>query len=296
VTTTPTAARTGKGWVPLRSRAVYHAIGVAVLSAVTLVGGCSADSDTDWKGPTGDRGAGATVTVSRTDIVSVVTVPATVRVSPAVELTAPGPGAVTAFQPHSIDFVQGGHTATVRLPAGLTITRPFVDVGVPVPAHYPIAEARVDGFGLVATADQSVLYRFYSPPRSARGQIKSGVGPFDCPLAHSVPVFADEAAPAPAKAELSIVCIIPNDLNVFAGLPGVMAVTTAEVHDVLTLPVEAVAGSAQRGTVLVEGPDGVVERNVRLGPTDGVRIHVVDGVTEGERVRVPGPDLAGAGR
>ena len=92
---------------------------------------------------------------------------------------------------------------------------------------------------------------------------------------------------------LTVVCVVPADLTVFEGMPAVLALTTADVRDVLTLPVEAVAGTAERGLVLLEGPDGPVEREVVLGPTDGIRIQIVSGVDDDDRVRVPGPDLDG---
>lgn len=209
---------------------------------------------------------------------------------------------------------------------------------------------------MVALLDRQSLHKVYDPPLSARAQISEGPGPFDCPLANSVP--SADAQPALPRAEsgtgtsdttggkggtggtggsgdpgdgpggdpdggadaydapaaesaadarggpaagggrnsgMRLVCVVPEDTRVFAGMVGVMAIRTASVKDALLLPVEAVAGDSSRGEVTVVEPNGGLDnRTVRLGATDGSRVELISGVREGERVRVPGPDLAGA--
>jgi multidrug efflux pump subunit AcrA (membrane-fusion protein) len=72
-----------------------------------------------------------------------------------------------------------------------------------------------------------------------------------------------------------------------------VAIRAGEVVDVLVLPVTAVQGSVQSGTVWVPGADGTpAERPVQLGLTDGQQVEITGGLTEGESVLefVPVPD------
>lgn len=284
---------------------------IASLAVVILLVGCSAND----KAPPGlIKGTTATATVERGDIVSVLTLPAVVVGSVSFQVTAPSEGAVTEFHERRLIFVSAdGRRHEIPGPEGSAFVRALVSLNIRVPAHYPIAEARLEGFALSARVDGPALYRLYSSPISARGQISQGPGPFDCPLLHRVPTtediagapeltavtepgggaFGAEGGAASGGGTLTISCAVPRDIEVFAGMPAVVALTTAEVRDVLVLPVEAVAGAARRGEVLLETPNGVEVREVELGPTDGFRIQIVRGLAEGDVVRIPGPDLAG---
>jgi hypothetical protein len=207
-----------------------------------------------------------------------------------------------------------GSRREISAPEGSAFARALVSPDVRVPIHYPIAEARLEGFALRGTVEGAAIYRLYSQPTSARGQILQGPGPFDCQLLNRVPTSDDPAAtqeiaitggategtPGSSDAEgfasagaLSVLCAVPRGIEVFAGMPAVVALTTAAVRDVLVLPVEAVAGAARHGEVLLETPNGVEVREVELGPTDGLRIQIVRGLAKGDVVRIPGPDLAG---
>jgi hypothetical protein len=181
-----------------------------------------------------------------------------------------------------------GARGRLALPAGVHVVRPLVAAGRHVPSNYPVAEAQVDGFALVAQLDAAATYRLYHRPVDARGQIEQGPGPFPCPLADPVPRPAGRT-----QSELAdLTCVVPADLTVFAGMPAVMAVTTAVATDVLVLPIEAVAGSSQQGQVwLVDGAGQRRLRDVALGITDGAEIEIRSGLTEGDTVLLPGPDL-----
>jgi hypothetical protein len=280
------------------------------MGALILLAGCSSNDEA----PDLIRATTATATVERGDIVSVLTLPAVVVASASFQVTAPAEGAVTEFNERTIIFVSpDGSRHEMQAPEGGTFVRALVSLNLRVQPHYPIAEARLEGFALRAAVEGPAIYRLYSQPISARGQIKGGPGPFDCPLLSRVPTSGDLAgtpdvtmtegateggsgsfvAEGPAGGTLTISCAVPSDVEVFAGMPAIIALTTAEVHDVLVLPVEAVAGSADQGEVLLETPKGVEVREVDLGPTDGLRIQIVGGLAEGDVVRIPGPDLAG---
>lgn len=242
-----------------------------------------------------DAPAGPVIAVvSRADLTRVVTVPAVVSAGSPVVLTSPRAGVVTAFGSRTIEYAGTPGRATFRLPAGVSMVEKLVPVGRRVPTHFPVARATVDGFALVATLDEATLYQLYSPVLESRGQVKNGPGPFDCPLANPVPGFTEAGKDTGSEGTLTVTCVIPGGLSLFAGMPAVMALTTASVRDVLTLPVEAIAGTVEHGTVLIVTPNGPREHDVTLGPTDGVRIQIKSGLSEGDRVQVPGPSLPNA--
>lgn len=252
----------------------------------------------------------------------VTTVPATVRAGTEVEVTAPAAGTVERLSKRGVTFrvdASGGGKAkprrvTLDFPTGMELTGELVDEKQRVPANYPVAKGKIRGFAMVAELDRQSLYKVYSAPLSARAQINEGPGPFDCPLANTVPTRSgqpaakagelaggegedeSQAVPETTESGMSLVCVVPPKVDVFAGMSGVMAITTATVKDALLLPVEAVAGDASHGEVTIVRPGGGTEdRTVRLGASDGAQIEITSGVREGEKVRVPAPNLAGTG-
>lgn len=290
-----------------------------VLAATTIaLAGCESGGGGGESSPRSDgRGGQETVTVTRDSMDVVTTVPATVGAGARVEITSPGPGTVERISNRGVTFRldtardSGGKQRDVTLdfPKGMTLTDELVDKKQRVPANYPVAKGEIEGFAMVAALDRQSLYKVYSPPLSARAQVNEGPGPFDCPLANTVPSSShqrgadaaelgeDESEDGPDTTEsgMQLVCVVPPDVNVFAGMSGVMAIKTASVKDALLLPVEGVAGNSSRGEVTVVRPDGsgTEDRTVRLGATDGSQVEVVSGVREGEKVRVPAPNLAG---
>ena len=80
-------------------------------------------------------------------------------------------------------------------------------------------------------------------------------------------------------------CAIPSDQKVFAGLKVTMDVTAGEATDVLVVPVSAVEGRYQQGTVYLPSDDGTqTKAQVELGLTDGRVIEVKSGLSEGEEI------------
>jgi hypothetical protein len=226
------------------------------------------------------------VEVARGSIQSVVTLKATVAAAPSGVVTSPAAGVV--LQGALRIKQMNGSVVPVTVPPGATVTKTLVTPGQHVPARFPVAEVKAAGFGMVAEVDPASLYRLYTPVLSAKAQVTNGPGPFSCALVSPVPTRNNTDG-----ATLRVTCLVPADLPVFEGMPGVMALVTAEERDVLTLPLEAVAGSAARGTVNLVGPGGSTQRAVTLGATDGNRIAILDGLAEGDRVTLPAPDLAG---
>ncbi len=225
----------------------------------------------------------------------------------------------------------GPSSSQVELPAYSGFATWLVRDGDPVTAGLPILAAYYSGLAVEASIPEDSLYRFYGPLGEMQAQIHRGPGPFSCPMLGDLaaspdgstqpigtprptataatptsdgtanPVGTSEAAAmGPAlisstSGTVALVCSPPRDLLLFPGMDAVLAVTTGEAHDVLTLPVEAVAGSSQRGLVTRVGSDGKTQRvEVQLGITDGIRIEIKSGLAAGDKVAVPGPFLQGA--
>ncbi|QNE17533.1 hypothetical protein F1D05_05935 [Kribbella qitaiheensis] len=235
----------------------------------------------------------ATAAVSRGSIQSVVTLKAAVAAAPGGLVTSPAAGVVLLGSDRVVRIRRNdGSVVPVSVPSGAAVTRVLVLAGQRVPARFPVAEVKAAGFGVVAEVDPASLYRLYLPVLSAKAQVTNGPGPFSCVLLSTVPTR--QAGAGSSGGPLRVTCLVPADLPVFEGMPGVLALVTAEERDVLTLPLEAVAGSAARGTVVLVGPAGEnTPRSVTLGASDGNRIAILSGLAEGDRVSLSAPNLAG---
>lgn len=260
---------------------------VLVMAYVLGLAGCSGGQAAPAPGQPPSSAPAAVV--ARGSIQSVVTLKATVAAAPAGVLTSAAAGTVVLSSGSVRIKKTDGSVVAVSAPAGAVITKVLVTPGQRVPARFPIAEVRAAGFGMVAELDPASLYRLYTPVISAKAQITNGPGPFPCVLLSSVPTRTTGSG-----APLRVTCLVPADLPVFEGMPAVMALVTAQERDVLTLPLEAVAGSVAQGTVNLLGPKGEPSlRSVTLGASDGNRIAILSGLAEGDRVSLPAPDLAG---
>lgn len=171
-----------------------------------------------------------------------------------------------------------------------------------------VASIRQDSFhatGSISPVDQ---YRLLDLPESAKVTITGGPAPFKCPdLAIGGPASPDAGGNQEPDAEgfpdgpqgdggreeggASISCRVPDHVRVFDGLTMTMAIDAGSVEDVLVVPVTAVRGLIDRGTVWVVTKGKPVERKVRLGLSDGKIVEVTKGLKEGEQILefVPGP-------
>ncbi|MGC9359468.1 MAG: efflux RND transporter periplasmic adaptor subunit [Anaerolineae bacterium] len=79
------------------------------------------------------------------------------------------------------------------------------------------------------------------------------------------------------------------DVEVLPGMTANLWIDVGEQDDVLVVPVTAVQRDNAGDTILMVRDDelGWVERDVLLGMSDGLMIEVVDGLREGEVVRIP---------
>jgi multidrug efflux pump subunit AcrA (membrane-fusion protein) len=178
-----------------------------------------------------------------------------------------------------------------------------------------VASIRQSSFKASGTISPLDQYRLLKMPESATVTIEGGPAPFKC---HDLSIGGSTAPEAPSdefndpaeEPEFqgpesggggggeAITCRVPRDVRVFNGLTMTMVVDAGTAEDVLVVPVTAVRGLVDRGTVWVTGDEGEpVERRVRLGISDGNVVEVTKGLKEGENVLefVPGADSGRGG-
>lgn len=269
----------------MHGRSVGGALTVGVAVAVALASCAGPVAVTGPASPSPDPVQ--TVQAVTGPIESTLVLPAVTQASPEVTITAREAGRYAMNGGHLSVTDASGATSSVTLPSGVVLDGVTVGPSSVVPVNHPVARAHVSGFALVATLAPASLYRLYETPRSAQGQIDEGPGPFACSLGDPVP------HPGSGSEEgATLTCIVPRAVQVFGGLTGVVSVVTGAEDEAVLLPLEAVAGDATAGTVLVLAPGRQPEeRRVGLGISDGSRIAVTSGLRAGETVRIPGPDL-----
>ncbi|TML57188.1 MAG: hypothetical protein E6G22_15995 [Actinobacteria bacterium] len=245
----------------------------------------------------------ATIPVMRRNITAILTLDGNLEATPHFAVPASTTGRVArrrgvrpggAVMPKRWLFAQAG--ARVRPQVAGTFVRWLVPNHLRVAAGVPVAEVAYGGFAVVAALPPEAAYRIFSHRLSARAQIISGPGPFGCvvlqsPTAPPLPdphgVASGTDGPGPI-----IKCAVPMTIHAVQGLRALVAVASAERHHVPTLPVSAVAGSAQTGEVsLVDGDGSIHVRNVALGITDGSVVEIKRGLRVGQRVLAQPPQL-----
>ncbi|MEU6020525.1 hypothetical protein [Micromonospora sp. NPDC047134] len=178
----------------------------------------------------------------------------------------------------------------VRSSVAARFERWLVPDGGEVVGGVPVAQLRYLGFGLQGALPPTDAYRLLSGDLKATGSITGGPAGFDCTLLEVPSVEPNPEAGSAASP--TVVCAVPQDVRAFAGLQGQIAITSGQVTNVPTLPVTAVAGSADRGEVSLVLDDGTVTiREVGLGATDGAIVEITSGLDAGMRVLASPPAL-----
>ena len=184
-------------------------------------------------------------------------------------------------------------TVTVRAGSAGTVASLPVLVDQEVSVGSDLATVSPGSLSVSAPVTQAQQFRLLEPPESAEAQAPGGPAPFDCTdlrteaaAATAEPVTPDPysgMAPQATTAQLS--CRVPAGTTVFAGMSVTVTVRTGEADGALLVPVTAVLGTVDTGTVWLPGDDGAPqERPVRLGITDGVQVQVLEGLAEGDEV------------
>lgn len=156
------------------------------------------------------------------------------------------------------------------------------------PLGMPIIDATFRGFVVTAEVSSEDILRIQQAPLLARVQLRGGGAPFDCPLLDPYP---SSSAPVTVSSTFTYSCLVPADQRVIVGMTGRLAVVLASREDVITLPIEAVAGTVDTGQVTVKSSKGPVTRTVTLGISDGVRVEILDGLAVGDVVLLPNPGI-----
>ena len=254
------------------------------------------------------------VTVERGDVRNDLSLKATISSDPAVELTVYKAGDVV-----DVFFTEGGRVNAGDIVASVREEVPTEDGGtfdlwseiiapatgtisdLPLTAGAPVAVGDVAGMiapdtfrvmGAIAAADR---YRLTAEPSEATIAITGGPT-FTCTDVKIETPLAGAAGDAGAEAgagdvTTTVRCPVPADVTVFPGLAATLTFAGSAAEGALLVPVTAVVGAGESGTVFVPGPDGTPEeRDVELGITDGKKVEIRSGLEEGETILefVPG--------
>ncbi|MEU9649866.1 hypothetical protein AB0E00_13200 [Streptomyces sp. NPDC048110] len=263
------------------------------IAGTDFFGEDSSESSTvspEGAGSTADHG----IPVKRGNISSVLSLDAELITRPSYQIPAPLTGVFTP-KVHEGDVVDAGEVLgtvsgdkkeSIFANARAKVVHALASSGETVPSGIAVFSLQDRSFALQGTVAPSDRYRLKSlnAENQVRASIDNGPGPFDCPLLGG-PQRSDEGS-------LSLLCAVPNNIEVFAGLKGIMAISLEKHESILTLPISAVAGSSGTGQVtLVKESGKTVHRDVELGITDGVRIEIRSGLSEGQRVTSQPPSL-----
>ena len=150
-------------------------------------------------------------------------------------------------------------------------------------------------FSAVASLSADQMYRMQDAPSTATVTIKNGPAPFECSgvkvvssagKAQDSKSNAGSDNGASASMDLKARCAIPSDQTVFAGLQVTLEMTAGSATGVLAVPISAVEGRYQSGSVYLptDDPTKPEKRAVTLGITDGKMVEVKEGLTEGEEI------------
>ncbi|MEU4807354.1 efflux RND transporter periplasmic adaptor subunit [Actinosynnema sp. NPDC023587] len=298
---------------------------VPLCAAAVALGACGQSDGAARNPDLAPRGTPLTkVKPTRQDLATAVSLAGEVTANPTYGLVAPVEGRVRfAEEPRSGEATRvasvwaGGRAHPVEVPDGAVFAGRLVDDEVTVTAGMPIASAKHHGYGIVAELDASQAYQVTGALADVRAQIVNGPGPFPCAVLGSVAALpAGTAPPPPATTRpgeptgtagrrpereaptsgptgLRVVCTAPADVTLINGAAAKLELVTGRSANALVVPVEAVAGTRERGKVDVLGPDGSRRTaDVVLGLSDGEVVEVVSGLRGDEELAVPGPDLA----
>jgi biotin carboxyl carrier protein len=267
---------------------------VVVAGAQTFGGIASDSSAAPSDGTTGTESH--TVVVTRGSISNVLSLDVDLITRPRYQVPAPLGG---SFSPEvrEGEMVDAGETIGVIRSEGKNVkivakarsrvSKILASSGETVPGGIAVVALQSRSFALQATVAPSDRYRLTAlgADNKVRGSIDNGPGPFNCPLLGG-PQQGEDGS-------LSVLCAVPEYVKVFAGLKGIMAISLEQRNDVLTLPISAVAGTAETGQVsLIKDSGKTMLKDVKLGITNGVQIEIRSGLSEDQRVTSRAPSLS----
>lgn len=238
------------------------------------------------------------ITVTRSDINSQFTLPATVVPNPIFLLLSETEGDVSHAQATGL-VSEGGSIGSVSgtavtAPRQVELLRWLVPDGSAVSSGTAIAEVRLVGFAVEANVEASDSYRLLAGSElTGSASIDVGPGPFDCPIVQPSGTDVEESNPDVEVLTTTVLCLIPDEVRSVTDVPATLLVSNAVVENALILPVTAVRGLVDTGEVNLIENGSVVVQPVELGVTDGVNIEIVAGLGEGDEVSSEAPPLHG---
>lgn len=235
------------------------------------------------------------VPVERADVVNALSLPGTIARDSAYPVRSEIDGIVTAVHVGEGQSVAAGqplftikqtypvkNVDVVAAEAG-DVTEIAVVKGQPASIGTELLKLTPARYHVQATVEPVQLYRLQGAPAEASVSIQGGPAPFTC-TGLEVEVGEDGTT--------TVTCAVPADRTVFAGLQAQLDIDLGTVTDVLVVPTTAVKGGSGSGVVWVDTGDGLEEREVALGVSDGTVVEVTSGVEEGDQVRQYVPGIA----
>lgn len=263
---------------------------LALVASTVVIAGCDAGAPPPAEEPT--QGS-PTVVVTRDTVTSVVTLDARIQSQARAVIGSPEdatdvvllhkPGDVVPRNTPIAEYRVRGNTKTIRLAVEVEVVERIAPQGASVQRSAELFVVAVDGLAFVGSADPIALYRLAGSSGDARAQVVGGPGPIDCPLV---------GQPALAEERVTVVCSPTDAVDLYPGSAALIAVRAGRRKGVLTLPLSAVAGSAQRGTVARKTTTGFEQVDVELGISNGSVVEIVSGLAEGDEVSQTPPDLS----
>lgn len=182
-------------------------------------------------------------------------------------------------------------TAQVTAPAAGTVSSLPMVVGQSVSIGDTVAQIAPDTFSVTATIEPAQRFRLTEEPTEARVSVTGGPDEFTCTALRIItPLEGQSSTPdnpgsGATPGGPTVRCAVPGDVRVFAGLGGKLMLPGGSAENALLLPVTAVKGSSQGGSVWIVTADGTQEkRDVKLGLNDGRQVQITEGLAEGDSV------------
>ncbi|WP_066522564.1 hypothetical protein [Curtobacterium ammoniigenes] len=223
--------------------------------------------------------------MKRATITPVITVGAMVTSNTSYTVTAPLAGTLIRHGDGRAHITSPeGSTVSIETQPDAAISEWAVPSGTTVPRGLPIATAEYVGFTLHAALSPQQTLAVRGGVDHARAEIDGAGSPFECSLLDPRPTVEDGGTAA-------LYCTVPAETEPINGLEGLVALHLPPARNVLSLPVEAVAGSVRNGSVFRMGSGSATETPVELGVSDGVRVEIRSELRDGDRVRIPSPSL-----
>ena len=264
-----------------------ESVGVTLLAALALLlSGCTPPPVPSPQEPS----EAGPVVVERGDLESVVVVEGVVVPRPQFLLLAPRDGHIDRVAQPGEEVAAGGTAARldgrdIAAAHAITVLSARVHRGH-VKANVPVLEVESTGWGVELTVPATDLYRLYREPVLGTVNVDHGPAGMPCEFATPLDVGGEIAESG------RMLCLITTDHALAPGLSARIGIPTATREDVLTIPLSSVSGRAQSGRVTRIVADGSTEDvTIELGVTDGVRIEVTAGLSEGDLIAAFPPGL-----